>query len=127
MSKNVLISGSFDIISLTDIHLIREAKKLTLKGGNVFVLLFADYTNFILFRSFPTQATMLRKNNLEYFVNPDNIEIINTSDYKGLLDKFLPSFQDVVYVHYNTDKEFIGRDIFKKYSIPIKFIKKPKI
>lgn len=126
MAKNVLIAGSFDVISLRDMHLIKEAKKLTLNGGNVFVLLFADYTSFTLFKAFPIQEVKLRRNNLEYFINPDNIEIINTADYKGFLDKFLLTFKDVVYMHYQSDKDFIGRDVFKKHSIPVKFIKEPK-
>jgi len=125
MAKNVLIAGSFDVISLREIHLIKEAKKIALNGGKVFVLLFSDYTTFTITKCFPVQTLKLRSNNLQYFVNLDNIEIINTADYKGFLNKFLPNFKDVTYVHYKIDKDFIGRDVFKEHSIPIKFIKEP--
>jgi len=127
MPKNILIAGGFDCFSTRHLHIIKEAKKLTIPNGNVYVLLFADYTQFVLNKTFPIQHVNDRKRNLEYFIKPENIFVVDTSDYNNFLDNILASFSDTTYMHYETDKEFSGRDIFRKHSMQIKFIKEPKI
>jgi len=127
MSRNVIISGDFDCINSRHLHLIKEAKKQAIPNGRVVILLFADYTKFLLDKIFPIQTVGLRKKNLEYFIKSVDIVDVDTSDYEGFLDNKLNSFKDFLYIHYETDKEFVGRSAMKKHGIQVKFIKEPKI
>jgi glycerol-3-phosphate cytidylyltransferase-like family protein len=127
MSKNVLIAGGFDCFNTRHLHIIKEAKKLAIPNGRVVVLLFADYTQFVLQKTFPIQSVNNRRRNLEYFIKPEDIIVVDTSDYEHFLDVALADLHDFIYMHYETDKEFSGRFAFKKNSVPVKFIKEPKI
>jgi len=127
MPKNIIIAGDFDCLTLSQLHLIKEAKKFAIPGGDVVVLLFSDYTKFLIDKTFPVQSLNRRKKNLEYFIKRSNIIIVDTSDYEAFLDSKLPSLKDFVYMHYESDKDFLGRWKFKKYEMQVKFIKEPKI
>lgn len=127
MANNVFISGAFDCIGVKHLHLIKEAKKLTIPNGKVVVLLLADYTSFLVNRSFPVQPMLTRRKNLEYFIKPDDILAVDTSNYNKFLESSLANLEDYIYMHYDTDKEFVGRDAMKKLGVKIRFIKEPKI
>lgn len=127
MSKNVLIAGDFDCIGSRHLHIIKEAKKMAIPGGRVVVLLYADYTKFLIDKIFPVQPCGMRRKNLEYFIKPEDIIEVDTSDYEQFLDKKLPNLSGFIYMHYETDKEFEGRWSFRKHAMPVKFIKEPKL
>lgn len=127
MSKNVFIAGAFDCINTNHLHLIKEAKKLTIPNGKVVVLLLADYTSFLVNKVFPVQPMLTRRKNLEYFITPDDILAVDTSDYNKFLENNLANLEDYIYMHYDTDKEFLGREAMKKKGVTIKFIKELKV
>jgi len=121
--KKVIIAGAFDCLAQKDIHLIKEALKLSV-GGELYAIISDDYQFFLENKRFPTQEIRLREENLSYFIKREKI-IRMPIFFKGLLGGSVPRMDGdkFIFVHYAHDKDFPGRDDLKEANITIKFIK----
>ena len=127
MKKLAFTIGDFDCINQDHLHLIKEMRKIVMPDNKVVVILTDDYGSFVTTKKFPIQDMKRRQENLSYFVKDISwcfggdsatsfIGMINNAKAEGLTP---------IFVAYDDNKEFKGRDVLKKYNVPIRFIKRP--
>ena len=126
-NKIAITFDSFDVLDRNKKNLIHQMRKVAYEG-KVIVSIFDDFTTYSITGSFPVQELLLRKKNINYFV--DSIEEIKDKEmFLENLEDYLEELKTeygmkIVYVGYDDNKDFIGRSIIKKMGIPVKFIKK---
>lgn len=126
MKKIAFTLGDFDCINQDHIHLIKEMRKVVMPDNEVAVVLIDDYASFVNSRKFPIQDLARRANNLSFFVK--EIMYCYSNDPAGafqiMLDRIKVAGAQPVFVAYEDDKEFAGREMLKKAGVPVRFIRK---
>jgi len=129
MKKLAFTIGDFDCINQDHIHLIKEMRKIAMPDNEVVVVLVDDYASFVNTRKFPIQDIHRRKNNLSFFVKESSIRFSLSPDPGYAIETTIElaknSGLQPIFVAYDDNKEFTGRDILKKHNVSIRFIKKP--
>lgn len=87
-----------------------------------------DYACFILYNRFPVQSLERRVSCLSYFL--ENIDTLYSADISERIKSFVEKVRSQggtpVFVNFDDDKEFPGRDVLREYEVSVRFIKKPK-
>lgn len=126
MNKIAFTFGTFDCLNDSHLHLIKEMRKIVVPSKEVIVILVDDYASFVMDRRFPVQDLHRRQNNLSYFVK----EIVHcytedpTGSFANILERIKAAGASPVFVAYDDNKDFPGRELLKTHGVPIKFIKK---
>lgn len=127
MKKIAFTLGDFDCINQDHLHLIKEMRKIVMPSNEVSVVLIDDYASFVINKKFPIQDLERRANNLSFFI-PDILNCY-AQDPSGslqiIIDRIKLSEAQPVFVIYDDNKEFIGRECLKQNNVPIRFIKRP--
>lgn len=125
MKKLAFTIGDFDCINQDHIHLIKEMRKIVMPDNEVVVVLMDDYPSFVVNGKFPIQDLNRRKINVGYFAS--NIPICYT-DVKLSLESIIEAAKKdgkmPIFVAYDDNKEFEGREFLKKNGVSIRFIKR---
>jgi glycerol-3-phosphate cytidylyltransferase-like family protein len=127
MKKLAFTIGDFDCINQDHLHLIKEMRKVVMPDNEVVVVLMDDYTSFVMTKKFPIQDFERRANNLHFFIKDvrgcycENPE----ATFAAVLNHAKQVGARPIFVAYDDNKEFKGRDVLKKYNVPIRFIKRP--
>lgn len=126
MKKLAFTIGDFDCIGQDHLHLINEMRKIVMPDNEVVVVLLGDYPSFVNNGIFPIQDYSRRANNLAYFVKDIRQCICDSPEtaFKNVLDHakqvgFMP-----IFVAYDDNKDFKGREFLKKNGVSIRFIKR---
>lgn len=131
MPRLCFTSGNFDRFNQKDKDLLHQCNKSSYPDGEVYILVFDDYSIFDDEKVFPIHSLDKRIENLKLFIdNPKNIipilkddvedafiNIVNKAQIKGLKP---------FYIVYDDNKQFKGREVLKNLGVPIKFIKHDK-
>jgi glycerol-3-phosphate cytidylyltransferase-like family protein len=126
MKKIAFTFGDFDCFNDSHLNLIKEMRKIVVPEKEVIVVLIDDYASFVNNRTFPVQDLHRRADNLAYFVK-DVVFCYSedpTGTFGNLLERIKSAGANPVYVGYDDNKDFKGREVLKSYGVPIKFIKK---
>jgi hypothetical protein len=103
-------------------------RKIVMPDNEVVAVLIDDYPSFVINKSFPTQSFEQRTHNLRYFIEDirgcysDNPEI----PFVAVLQHAAQIGAQPVFVAYDDNKDFVGREFLKANNVPIRFIKRPK-
>lgn len=126
MKKIAFTFGDFDCINQDHIHLIKEMRKIVMPDNEVSVVLIDDYASFVILKKFPIQDLNRRANNLSFFVK--DIMYCYADDPSGafmiMLDRITAAGAQPVYVGYDDNKDFPGRELLKERNVPVRFIRK---
>lgn len=126
MRKIAFTFGDFDCINRDHLHLIKEMRKIVMPDNEVAVVLVDDYASFVINKKFPIQDLARRSNNLQFFVK--EIMYCYSQDPSGsfqiMLDRIKTAGAQPVFVYYDDNKDFVGREFLKLHNVPIRFIKK---
>lgn len=126
MSKIIFTIDKFDCLNQSHFHLIKEMRKLALPDGEIIAVIFDDYSCFVNNRQFPIQDLSHRKNNLEFLVK-DFLQCFTNDPSPvilALIDRAKKENKRLIYVGYEDNKSFIGRETLAKANISMRFIKK---
>ena len=127
MKKIAFTLGDFDCINKEHLHLLLEMRKVCLPDNEATVILTDDYASFVINGKFPIQEVKHRMNNLNYFCK--NIHICVDKNPVYLLSRTIEEIKRVqakpIFVAYDDNKDFPGREYLKEQNITIKFIRKP--
>lgn len=126
MSKIIFTIDAFDCLNQSHFHLIKEMRKLALPDGDITAIIFDDYPCFVNNRQFPIQNLSHRKNNLEFLIK-DFFPCFSNHPEPAILtliDKAKAEKKRLIYVGYEDNKSFIGRETLAKANISMRFIKK---
>lgn len=128
MKKIAFTFGDFDCINQDHIHLIKEMRRIVMPSNEVVVVLIDDYASFVLSKKFPIQDLQRRRNNLSFFVKNDSIVPCFGDNpeaiFQAIVDSAKSSGSQLIFVGYDDNKDFAGREFLKQFNIPIRFIKK---
>lgn len=125
MKKIAFTIGDFDCLNDNHLHLIKEMRKIVMPDNEVVVVLLDDYASFIMNKTFPIQSYDRRENLLSYFAKC--LRCISTSPEKSfqvILDRAKGAGYLPIFVGFDDNKDFAGRDFLKKKGVSLRFIKK---
>jgi len=126
MDKIAFTYGEFDCLNKHHFHLIKEMRKIILPDVFVNAVIADDYPAFVNNGCFPIQDLQHRINNLSYLCK--NIHVSYSANpsavFQSMIDEAIKKGQKLVYVGYEDNKEFPGRELLKKHNIPVRFIKR---
>lgn len=126
MKKLAFTIGDFDCINQDHLHLINEMRKIVMPDNEVVVVLTDDYPSFVINGKFPIQDLTRRGAILSYFVK--DISACLTSDPCNVFDMVIQRCKEIgampVFVSYDDNKDFKGKEFLKKNGVSIRFIKR---
>ena len=127
MKRIAFTFGDFDCINQDHLHLIKEMRKIVMPDNELAAVLVDDYASFIINKKFPIQDLHRRSNNLSFFIK--EIMYCYAQDPSGafeiMLERIKTAGAQPVFVVFDDNKDFIGREFLKAHNVPIRFIKKP--
>lgn len=127
MKKLAFTFGDFDCLDQTHLHLIKEMRKIVVPNKEVVVVLLDDYGSFVNTNKFPIQDLYRRANNLSFFVK--DIRQCSSPDpsayFLAIIIKAKEAGLQPIFVIYDDNKDFTGRNTLKDNNVPVRFIKKP--
>ena len=128
MKKLAFTIGDFDCIGQDHLHLINEMRKIVMPDNEVVVVLLGDYPSFVNNGIFPIQDYHRRANNLAYFVASSNIRQCISDSPETVLGYIINDAKCCgympIFVAYDDNKDFKGREFLKKNGVSIRFIKR---
>ena len=126
MKKIAFTYGSFDCLDRQHYHLVKEMRKLVLPFNEIVVIIPDNYVHFVQHKCFPIQSLEHRQENLAYLTK--KIVVSYSLDINLVFNKLITDAElagdKLIYVGYDDDKDFPGREFIKARNVPIKFIKK---
>ncbi len=125
MKKLAFTIGDFDCLNHNHLHLINEMRKIVMPDNEVVVVLLDDYASFVMNKTFPIQSYDRREELLKYFAK--SLRCISNSpetSFQVIIDRAKASGSLPVFVGFDDNKNFVGRDFLKKKGVSIRFIKK---
>lgn len=129
MPKVAITYGDFDCLGRDHFHLIKEMRKVVLPDNLLVVVIPDNYPAFVNKGYFPVQSLQHRIDNLSYLVK--NVRTSFASDPSMIFEEHIADAKKLgdrlIYVGYDDDKDFPGRQTLSKHNIPIRFIKRPKL
>jgi glycerol-3-phosphate cytidylyltransferase-like family protein len=126
MKKLAFTVGDFDCINQNHLHLINEMRKIVIPDNEVVVVLVDDYASFVNSKRFPIQDYDRRQNNLSFFVKNivKSIGQDPTGYFKEIIEQAKKNGYQPIFVGYDDNKDFKGREFLSENNISIRFIKK---
>jgi len=123
--KLAITYGDFDCLNHNHFHLVKEMRKIVLPDNNIGIVLPDDYPVFVNKGRFPIQDLQHRLNNSAYLckVIHQSMSADPSPIFKKIIEEAISRGDKVIYVGYDDEKDFPGRNIFANYHIPLRFIK----
>lgn len=129
MRKIAITYGDFDCLKKDHFFLIKEMRKIALPDNIIGIILPDDYPVFVHKGFFPIQDLQHRLNNASYLCKGIHQSML--VDPSAIIEKIIADankFGDkLVYVGFDDEKEFPGKNILKANNIPFRFIKRSKV
>lgn len=126
MSKIAITYGDFDCFNTDHFFLIKEMRKIVMPDNKLVVIIPDDYPAFFQKEYFPVQDINHRMKNLSFLVS--DIRVCLSNDPNSLMFEIISNLKKqgdkVIYVGYDDNKDFPGKESVVKHKIPIRFIKK---
>ena len=126
MAKVAITFGEFDCLNASHFNLIKEMRKISMPDNKLVVVIPDDYVAFASNGFFPIQELEHRMRNIKFLV--DKAQVCLSEDPTNMLDFLIDSIKKSgdrpIYVCYEENKNFIGKNAIEKHKIPMRIIKK---
>ncbi len=130
MIKKVYVTiGTFDCFNKEDHYLVTKMQKLSAgTKSDAYFIVRSNFQAWNYDRIFPAQSLGQRRKNLSIFTKRIIFGPFEMESEKELFQRFLDltkkqlSINEIIYVSYDTQRDFPCRDMCRKLKIPVKFI-----